>query len=394
MPGARIIQRYVFWEMVGPFFVALGVFTFVLLIAKVMELTDLVVTRGVGLDVVGRLLLYTLPYFFVFTIPMATLLSVLLAFLRLSADNEITALKAAGVGLVQLLPPVALLSGLAWLISSVLAIWGLPWGNHNFENLLFQTARAKTELALRERVFLDTFHGLVIYINRLPGEGHMQDVFIVDERDPGRVYTVMAKRGKVYPVSQGKVTVRLFDGTLHTVGTGLKSAQTAQFDSYDVTMDAGSFGNVQRTGQKHEKEMTVQEMRKEMRKETPGNKRYNLLDMELQKKFTLPFSCLVMALIGLPLGIQSRSGRSWGVAVALVIFFSYYIMLSAAWSFGAQGVYPPRIGMWVPNVVFGLLGLVLFNRELKETPLPLLDKLPRITALLARLRRGGAAQKS
>ncbi|MFH1035862.1 MAG: LPS export ABC transporter permease LptF [Pseudomonadota bacterium] len=393
MFGARIIQRYVFWEMVGPFFVALGVFTFVLLIAKVMELTDLVVTRGVGLDVVGRLLLYTLPYFFVFTIPMATLLSVLLAFLRLSADNEITALKAAGVGLMQLLPPVALLSMLAWLISSILAIWGLPWGNHNFENLLFQTARAKTELALRERVFLDTFHGLVIYINRLPGEGQMQDVFIVDERDPGRVYTVVAKRGKVYPVSQGKVMVRLFDGTLHTVGTGLKSAQTAQFDSYDVTMDAGSFGNVTRTGQKHEKEMTVQELLDEMHQEKQGNKRYNLLDMELQKKFTLPFSCLVMALIGMPLGIQSRSGRSWGVAVALVIFFSYYIMLSAAWSFGAQGVYPPRIGMWVPNLIFGMVGFLLFNRELKETPLPFFDKLHRLQALLARLRHGGTTQE-
>lgn len=393
MPGARIIQRYLFWEMVGPFFVALGVFTFVLLIAKVMELTDLVVTRGVGLDVVGRLLLYTLPYFFVFTIPMATLLSVLLAFLRLSADNEITALKAAGVGLMQLVPPVALLAVLAWAGCSSLAIWGLPWGNHNFENLIFQTARSKTELALRERVFLDTFSGLVIYINRLPGEGQMQDIFIVDERDPSRVYTVVAKRGKVYPVSQGKVTVRLFDGTLHTVGSGLKSAQTAQFDSYDVTMEAGAFSTAQRTGQKHEKEMSVQELVEEMAKEAPTGKRHNLLDMELQKKFTVPFSCLVMALIGLPLGIHSRGGRSWGVAVAMVIFFAYYIMLSAAWSFGSQGVYPPKIGMWVPNAVFGLVGLLLFNRELKETPMPLLDQINKIPALLNRLRGGDAAQE-
>ncbi|CAO0823589.1 lipopolysaccharide export system permease protein [Desulfarculales bacterium] len=393
MPSARIIQRYIFGEMVGPFFVALGAFTFVLLIAKIMELTDLVVTRGVGLDVVGRLLLYTLPYFFVFTIPVATLLSVLLAFLRLSGDNEITALKAAGVGLMQLLPPVALLSFLAWLAASLLAIWGLPWGNHNFENLLFQTARAKTSLALHERVFMDTFSGLVIYINRLPGEGQMQDVFIVDERDPTRVYTVVAKRGKVYPVSQGKVTVRLFDGTLHTVGNGLKSAQTAQFETYDVTMDSSALGTVKRTGQKHEKEMTVAELLSEMHKEPPGTKRYNLLDMELQKKFTLPFSCLVMALIGLPLGIQSRSGRSWGVAVALVIFFSYYVMLSAAWSFGAQGVYPPRIGMWVPNAIFSILGLLLFRRELKATPIPLLDKLDRIPALITRLCGGSSAKK-
>ncbi len=385
MPGARIIHRYIFWEMVGPFFISLGVFTFVLLIAKIMELTDLVVSRGVGLDVVARLLLYTLPYFFVFTVPMATLLGVLLAFLRLSSDNEITAIKAAGVGLLQLLPPVAALALLAWLASSALAIWALPWGNHKFENLVFQTAQAKADLALRERVFLDTFPGLVIYINRLPGDGQMQDVFIVDERNPGRVHTVVAKRGRLFPVAGGKITVRLYDGTLHTVGTGLKSAQTAHFETYDVTMEAAGFGGAQRTN-KHEKEMYVGEILAQMAKEPPTSKRYYLLDMELQKKFTLPFSCLVMALIGLPLGTHSRSGRSWGVAVALVVFFTYYLMLSAAWSFGVSGTYPPQIGMWVPNLIFGLVGLLMFNRELKEAPIPLLDSMNRIPALLSRLR--------
>jgi lipopolysaccharide export system permease protein len=376
--------------MVGPFFTSLGVFTFVLLIAKIMELTDLVVAKGVGLDVVLQLLLYTLPYFFVFTIPMATLLGVLLAFLRLSSDNEITALKAAGVALSQLLPPVALLAVLAWGLSSSLALWALPWGNHKFENLVFQVARAKTDLALRERVFLDTFSGLVIYINRLPGEGNLQDVFIVDERDASRVHTIVAKRGKLYPVVEGKVLLRLYDGTLHSVGGGLNSAQTATFQTYDVRMEAPGGITATRTS-KHEKEMFVEEIIEEMGKVPPGGKQYNLLDMELQKKFTLPFSCLVMALIGLPLGTHTRSGRSWGVAVALVVFFSYYMMLSAAWSYGLTGSYPPRVGMWVPNLIFGLLGLLMFNREMKETPIPFLDSVNKLPALLGRLRGGRSA---
>jgi lipopolysaccharide export system permease protein len=376
--------------MVGPFFTSLGVFTFVLLIAKIMELTDLVVTKGVGLDIVLQLLLYTLPYFFVFTIPMATLLGVLLAFLRLSSDNEITALKAAGVGLSQLLPPVAVLALLAWGLCSSLAVWALPWGNNKFENLVFQVARAKTDLALRERVFLDTFSGLVIYINRLPGEGNLQDVFIVDERDQSRVHTIVAKRGRLYPVVEGKVLLRLYDGTLHSVGGGLNSAQTATFQTYDVRMDAPA-GMVAARTSKHEKEMFVEEILEEMDKFAPGSKPFNLLDMELQKKFTLPFSCLVMALIGLPLGTHTRSGRSWGVAVALVVFFSYYLMLSAAWSYGVSGAYPPRIGMWVPNLIFGLFGILMFNRELKETPIPFLDSLNKLPALLGRLRGGRSA---
>jgi lipopolysaccharide export system permease protein len=345
-----------------------------------MELTDLVVTKGVGLNVVLQLLFYTLPYFFVFTIPMATLLGVLLAFLRLSSDNEITAFKAAGMALFQLLPPVALLAVLAWGLSSPLAIWAMPWGNHKFEKLVFQVARAKTDLALRERLFLDTFVGLVVYINRLPGEGNLQDIFIVDERDPSRVNTIVAKHGKLHPVVEGKVLLRLYDGTMHSVGDGLNSAQIATFQTYDVRIDVPEGMTAARTS-KHEKEMYLDELMEEMGKRTPGSKQYNLLDMELQKKFTLPFSCLVMALIGLPLGTHTHSGRSWGVAVALVVFFSYYLMLSAAWSYGVTGSYPPRIGMWVPNLIFGLLGILMFNRKLKETPIPFLNSLNKLPVL-------------
>ena len=390
---ARIIQGYLFKEMLAPFFVSLGVFTTVLLVAKIMELTELVVARGVGLDVVGRLLLYALPYFFVFTVPMANLLAVMLAFLRFNSDNEITAIKAAGVGLHQLLPPVAALAFIAWLMSSALAIWGLPWGNHNFENLIFKVAQAKADLALKERVFLDSFKNLVIYINRLPGGGVMQDVFIVDERDPNRAHTIVAKRGKLFPAKEGRITMRLYDGTIHGVSPDLKKAQTAEFETYDISLDASGIMSAQRTS-KHEKEMYLDELLAELDKHPPGSKRHYLIQMELLKKFSLPFACFVMSLIALPLGTHSRSGRSWGVSVALGVFLLYYFMLSAAWSFGESGMYPPIVGMWMPNVVFGLLGLLMFRRELNESPMPILDNLENLPALIARLKSRGKLQEN
>jgi len=374
--------------MLSPYFVSLGVFTFVLLMAKIMELTDLVVSRGVGLDVVGRLLMYTMPYFLVFTIPMATLLGVLIAFLRLSSDNEIVALKAAGVSLARLLPPVAALALFSWAACSALALWALPWGNNNFENLVYKVASSQAELALKEGAFIDTFPHLVIYIDKLPGGGVLKDVFIVDQRDPEKQHTIVAKRGKFFPAKGGKLILRLYEGGIHAVSPDKRSAQTAGFDTYDVTLDAGAFV-AQKRKEKHEKEMYVTELLAELRKAQPDSKRYYLVDMELQKKFSLPFACLVMALIGLPLGIHSRSGRSWGVAVALVVFLSYYLLLSAAWSFGESGFYPPAVGMWVPNIVFGLLGLLMFRQELKEAPIPLLDKLDHLPQILGRLRALG-----
>jgi lipopolysaccharide export system permease protein len=97
--------------------------------------------------------------------------------------------------------------------------------------------------------------------------------------------------------------------------------------------------------------------------------RYYLTLMEFHKKFSLPFSCLFLALLAVPLGIQSRHGkRSFGVVLGLVFFLFYYLMLSAGWVFGETGVYPPLIGMWVPNLVMGAIGLFLLVRNAKERP--------------------------
>ena len=85
----------------------------------------------------------------------------------------------------------------------------------------------------------------------------------------------------------------------------------------------------------------------------PDSIQHYLVQMELHKKFSIPFACLIMALMGLPLGMHAKGGKSWGVAVALVVFLGYYLMLSAAWSFGETGDYPPAVGMWGPELYFG-----------------------------------------
>ncbi len=372
-----ILGRYIFKEMLVPFLVSLGVFTFVLLMARITELTNLVVNRGVGLDVVGLLLLYTLPYFFVFTVPMATLLGVLLAFLRLSSDNEITVMKASGVSLWQMLPPVAALAIAAWLISWALAMWALPWGNFQFSSLLLKTAQSKSELALQERTFINAFPGLLIQVARMQGGGALEDIFIVDERDPNKESTIIAKAGQVFPITDGKLTLRLYHGSIHNVNQQLNIAKTVTFDTYDLSISTPSAISGEKTS-KGEKEMYFSELLAELKNYPANSPMYNSLQMELQKMFALPLGCLVMAVIALPLGIHSRGGRSWGVAVAAVVFFIYYLLLSAAWSFGSIGVYPPVIGIWVPNLVFAALAISLFRRELKEKPYEWLSNLERL----------------
>jgi lipopolysaccharide export system permease protein len=381
MKKPLLIHRYLFKEMITPFFLSLAVATFILLLAKIVELTDMVVTRGVGMGVVARLLLYAMPYFFVFTVPMATLLGVLLGFLRLSSDNEIIALRAAGVSLRSLLPPVAALALFAWMLTQGLSLWVLPWGHNQFENVVFEVAHSRADLALRERVFLDSFGKMTMYVNRLPGERLMQDIFIVDERDPEKVNTVVAKRGRLFPGKDGHVILRLYEGTMHGVDTSLRSARNASFDTYDIQLETGVMNNAQRQG-KHRKEMYLGELLAEMDKNATDERKYTLLDMEFQQRFAYPFSCLVMALIALPLGTHWQGGRSWGVIAALAVFLVYYLMLSLAWSLGDTGFYPPKIGVWMPNIAFGILGFFMFKAEVSEKPLPILDALGNLPSLI------------
>jgi lipopolysaccharide export system permease protein len=102
----RTLYRYLIKELLPSFLLGLMGFTFILLTGRILQLTELFVNKGVPLGYILRLLYFLLPSFLVLTIPMATLLSVLLAFNRLSSDNEITALKASGVSLYQMIPPV------------------------------------------------------------------------------------------------------------------------------------------------------------------------------------------------------------------------------------------------------------------------------------------------
>ena len=138
----RIIPIYIIREFLPPFFANLLVFTFILLMGKMLQITDLIVVRGIKAMTVISLILYNIPFFLSMTIPMATLMAVLTAFLRLSSDNEITVLKSAGVGLYRLIPPVLLFCLWTYLVTSYLTLQVVPAANYAFRNQLLLLAQA------------------------------------------------------------------------------------------------------------------------------------------------------------------------------------------------------------------------------------------------------------
>jgi lipopolysaccharide export system permease protein len=364
----RIISRYILKEILTPFGVTLLAFTIIFLLGNLMQLIEMIVQKGVGLWDIVRLLGYTLPFLFVYIIPMAFFISVLLGFLRLSADNEITALKASGLGFFQFLPPVFILSLSAFLATAFSAIIAQPWSEYSLKNLIFNLAVVQAKVTLKERVFNDDFKDLVFYIQKVDTDGEMNDVFIYDQRQKDLPQTILAKRGWLVPdAGRRSLLLRLEQGTIYNVSLGSKSAQNIDFKTYNLVLPLHQMLSAQEKREKTETELFLPELKEKIRQTPPGEKKYYIYQIEYYKKFSLPFACLVFGMIAFPLGLQSRlAGRAWAIVLGGTVFFIYYLVLSLAFSLGENGDLPPRIGLWLPNIIVGSIGGYLFWITWKE----------------------------
>ena len=387
------LYRYIAREITVPFFLSIFVFTFVLLLDRIMKLVEMVIGKGVGLADIGRLFIYILPSFLTLTIPMSFLMAVLLAFGRFSSDSEIVAMKASGVSLYQMLIPVSILSILAYGMTFYLTLYALPWGNQSFRAKVFDIARAKASAGVKERVFNDDFDGIVLYIDRLKGE-EMEGVLIYDRREKDG-YTIFARGGGI--VSDPKemtVTMRLREGEIHKAGKELSYSRVA-FSTYELRLNfsgssPGSRGDVS----KGDREMTISELSRKVAELKGRGENFKPYQVEIHKKFSIPFACIIFGLIGAPLGIKSRrSGRGFGFSMSLAIFLIYYISLTAGESLGDRGIIPPFLAMWGINFLFLAIGIYFIVKTDRESPIVGSVRLDQAVDLLTRfVNKFGRAQ--
>lgn len=361
---------YVLKEILPISFLGVMIFTVILLMDKILKLIELIVTRGVSVSRILMLLLFISPSFLTFTVPISVLLGTLLGIGRLSSDSEITAFKASGISLYQLYIPVFALSMAAYLFTTFLVFYGLPWGNRGFRATLYLIARSRADVEIKERVFNDLFDGLVVYVDKVPIQGKkMEGILIYDERDKERANTIFAKEGFI--VSDPKsheVALRLVDGDIHRYEPKSNVYQRIQFSTYDLKLElAKIFVSLGKKLKEHE--MSVEEIREKMAKMRQRGENTTPQEIEIHKRYAIPFVCLVFGLVGLPLGIQPRrSGRSHGFVFSILILLAYYILLTSFEILANRHVIPPLAVGWAPNVLFGALGVYLLVKSANETP--------------------------
>ena len=153
--------------MLSPFVINTVFFTFIFLMTKILDITKMIVNYKISLFSVIMILVYSVPRFLTFVIPMSVMMAVLLTFLRLSSDNEIVALKAGGISIYGLIPSVLVFSMMGLILTGFMTVYGSPWGKLLIRERTFQIAVSHSNVGLKERTFNDGFKDVMLYINKI-----------------------------------------------------------------------------------------------------------------------------------------------------------------------------------------------------------------------------------
>ncbi|MBI3599671.1 MAG: LPS export ABC transporter permease LptF [Nitrospinae bacterium] len=364
----KILDRYILIELTKFFILSLFTLTLVLFLDQLHFLSELILNRGVAVRDVLTLLLYISPAFLALTIPLSVLFASLMTFSRLSADNEITAAWASGLSMYRLMLPVFVLSFITFFASLYTMVNLQHRGNYSFKNLIFQLSAKKAGLNIKTGVFNDAFNELIIYVEDMePGTSRLKNIFIYDTGRNSEPKIITASEGNFASDQETmKLLLQLKNGTIHRIEDKMDRYQLLSFYIYDIILDMGG-GKGDVAVKKEPREMSIEELKRRISELKQGNKESYAEEVEIQTKYSLPFSCIVFGIFGAPLGIRlHRSGRRGGLGIGMIIIVLDYILLMAGQSLGREGHIPPVIALWLPNIIIGGIGIYLLNRIAKD----------------------------
>jgi LPS export ABC transporter permease LptF/LPS export ABC transporter permease LptG len=374
----RTLDRYVIRELLLPTALSLLLLTFILVIPPILREVEELIVRGIAWSTFLHLLVLLLPQALALTIPMAVLLGILIAFGRLSGDREFVALQACGVSPFRLIRPVAVVAVVAMAATAHQIIVALPDANQTYREIVFNVIASRAESNVKPRVFYTEFPNRTIYVRDVLPGGGWRDVFLADTSQPNQTTVYFASEGRLV-VDREKQTValELTGGTRHTTSTAKPDEyEGADYESVRIHLDPTTvFPNIK--PQKTPREMSIAELKASLAAAAAIHDPGYVQRYEMQQKFSIPAACLVLALIGLGLGVSNRKdGRFASFVLGFSVIFAYYLVLYTARAAANTGRIPAGLGPWVPVVVFGAAGIALFLWRARSADQPIRVSLP------------------
>ena len=378
-----MLSRYLVSEILPPFLFALAAFTFILFIARLLRLIELVVARGVPILQIGKVLSLILPTFLEMTLPMAFLLAILLGLGRLSNDQELLAMKASGVGPHQILGPIAMVAIVVAVITLSVTMFARPAANFALKKELFHIAKSRIGTALKEKVFNDDFPKILIYVEELipPGDT-AQGVLIVDKRAPARDQIILAKVAQITTDEESNtLRFKLFDGTVYEKENNRPGFSQTRYNTYDFTLDLDDMtGSIKRRNA-GPKEMSIRHLAKVIRQKVDEGKHAIPERVEFQQRLSFGFTPLVFCLLGVALALlprSTRANRSWGLMLSFFWLLVYYVVLSFGKALGDKGILHPVPALWLPNILVGGVAVYFYCKAVRESPLALQTRMEQV----------------
>jgi lipopolysaccharide export system permease protein len=353
----KLLDRYIFAELLSPFALSLGALCFVMLTRELLRLVELLVSKGVGFVAVLKVFAHLLPSFLVLTLPIAGIIASITAFGRLSIDKELVAMRAAGLSLLRLARPVFLFALLVFGLTLWLAQWGQPWSSTNLKKVALNLLRDQLVLALERGSFTEPIPKMMIYVS---DEGTAQSdtgIFISDERNADDPRVIVAQQYQVLiDASTDQVALRLQNGVIHSRPDEIDQYQLASFSSYDLKLSLNQSG-YSATEDRPTYDQLIAQLSQSQWRDPQARRRL----MEYYKDLAFPTASLIFCILGVPVGIVSkRSGRIGGFAVGVLVVIIYYVLNVACEFLVTTAMISPFTGAWLPNGLFSLVTLLWF----------------------------------
>lgn len=379
-PGTalRIFTRYILGEVLSHAAIGASLFTFVIFMRDLGRILELVVRNSAPLPSVAEIFFFTLPTAFTITIPMGVLVGILIGLSRLAADSEVTAMRASGLGSGMFVRIIAVFAFGAWLIAMVNSIWIAPRSAAALGRLQDKLKTSQASFEIQPRVFYEDFKNYVLYVEDVksaPKAALWKGVFLADISTPGQPKVTVAQQGVVVPEGQDRIRLHLTNGSQQDSPKGNpEQFSISTFDETDISIplpkeeDSGNKKELVPVSEMSTPELLYKSKHPENEPPRPGVKddpkaisRWYLV--EFHRRLALPTSCLVLALVGIPLGLSSRKGgKATGFVLTILLVFTYYLISLFGISLGRSGKLDPGLAVWSGNIVFFLAGLILLRR--------------------------------
>ena len=357
----RILTRYILREVSSHALIGAAIFTFVLFTRDLGRILELVVRASAPLPSVAEIFFYTVPLALTYTIPMSVLVGILIGLSRLAADSEITAMRASGMGVWNFGRVLAIFVVAAWLLALGNGLYLAPYSLASLGHLEDQLKGSQVSFEVQPRVFYEGFPKIVLYVQDVhtaQGAAIWKGVFLADISDPANPRITLAHEGILVPEGQDRLHLHLIDGSTHETDPRLADHyQISTFQQTDIPLDLPSTEN------KADEQVPVGlvstgALRDYAHRGDPVSARWYLI--EFHRRFALPTACLVLAMVGIPLGLSSKkSGKSGGFVLTIALVFIYYFVSLIGVSLARQGKVGPMLGAWLATIVFFVAGAIL-----------------------------------